>query len=91
MKKKLDDWTKPRLEKRLNIFFIGGTQSAKALLLLLPKGVTYKQQKGVPKIQAVTKLLMTKGEIPFEVFDVPVPNRSLSFDRNDFYLKDISI
>ena len=87
MKKKLDDWTKPRLDERLKKFisFIGGTENAKALLLLLPKGVTYKLQKGVPKVQAVIKLLMTKGEIPFEVVDVPVPNRSLSFDRDDFF------
>ena len=91
MKKKLDDWTKPRLDERLKKFisFIGGTENAKALLLLLPKGVTYKLQKGVPKVQAVIKLLMTKGEIPFEVVDVPVLNRSLSFDRDDFYLKDM--
>ena len=84
MKKKLDDWTKPRLDERLKKFisFIGGTENAKALLLLL---VTYKLQKGVPKVQAVIKLLMTKGEIQFEVVDVPVPNRSLSFDRDDFF------
>jgi hypothetical protein len=88
MKKKR---TKPRLDERLkkSISFIGGTHNATALLLLLPKCVTYKLQKGVPKVQAVIKLIMTKGEIPFEVIDVPIPNRSLSFDRDDFYLKDM--